>query len=152
MKTFYDTEDNAIRKYAFVLGAAPSKELKLRTLDWAVKSGDVKLQDFFYPITHVASGNGGKEIAWSYFQDNFALIKDKLSKASPSLMNAAIAYSCNRFCTHEKADEIDAFFKANPLPQSSRVISQVLEGMRTNASLLKIVEASELSSEGFWAK
>ena len=50
------------------------------------------------------------------------------------------------------ADEIDAFFKANPLPQSSRVISQVLEGMRTNASLLKIVEASELSSEGFWAK
>jgi hypothetical protein len=50
------SEDNAERKFAMhSLGAASSRELKLRTLDWAVKSGDVKLQDFFYPIKAVAS-------------------------------------------------------------------------------------------------
>lgn len=44
-------EDNNERKFAmYSLGATSVKELKLRTLDWAVNSGQVKLQDFFYPI------------------------------------------------------------------------------------------------------
>jgi hypothetical protein len=43
--------------------------LKLATLDWAVKSGDVKLQDFFYPIGAVAQSAQGAELAWKYFKD-----------------------------------------------------------------------------------
>jgi hypothetical protein len=43
--------------------------LKLRTLDWAVKSGDVKTQDFFYPIGGVASSAQGTTLAWKYFRD-----------------------------------------------------------------------------------
>ena len=43
--------------------------LKLRTLDWAVKSGDIKLQDFFYPIGPVAGSVAGSALAWQYFQD-----------------------------------------------------------------------------------
>lgn len=37
------------------LGACELPGMKHRTLDWAVKSGDIKLQDFFYPLGAVAS-------------------------------------------------------------------------------------------------
>jgi hypothetical protein len=56
------------------LGAAPSKALKLKTLDWATKSGDVKLQDFFYAFGVVASGNNGGKIAWEYYQEVSLLV------------------------------------------------------------------------------
>lgn len=150
LKTFYATEDNQEKKYAFSLGATNDLDLKTRTLDWAVKSGDVKLQDFFYPIASVASSRAGSDLAWRYFQDNFAFIKDKLAKASPSLMGAVISYSISRFCTVDKAAEIEAFFAANPLPSSTRVIAQILERMRTNAKLLEIVKQSNMAEETFW--
>ena len=51
------------------LGATSIPSLKLATLDWAVKSGDVKLQDFFYPIGSVAGSPEGCALAWTYFQE-----------------------------------------------------------------------------------
>lgn len=150
-KSFVATQDNSVRKYAMnSLGATADKTLKLRTLDWAVKSGDVKLQDFFYPVGSVASSLDGAELAWKYFQENFDLIKEKLSKASPSLMDAIIVYSINRFCTTSKADEIAAFFDAHPLPSSQRRISQALENMRTSAKMLSAISTSPLASASFW--
>ena len=150
-KSFYDTEDNSVRKYALhSLGAAGSIELKLRTLDWAVKSGDVKLQDFFYPIGAVSSSAAGCELAWKYFKENMVFIKDKLSKASPSLMDAVVVNSVNRFCTEEKAAEIEAFFRANPLPSSERKIGQVVESIRNTGAMLKRVQSSALADASFW--
>jgi len=59
-----------VRKYPmFTLGAAKDLSLKQRTLDWALKSGEVKTQDTFYPIGSVASNAVGAELAWKYFQE-----------------------------------------------------------------------------------
>jgi hypothetical protein len=69
LKTFYATEDNSEKRFAFVIGSTHSKALKLRTLDWAVKSGDVKLQDFFYPIGPVANSAEGAELTWNYYKE-----------------------------------------------------------------------------------
>ena len=50
------SEDNTERKHVMLsLGATSDPKLQLRTLDWAVKGQDVKLQDFFYPIRSVAA-------------------------------------------------------------------------------------------------
>lgn len=69
LNSFYTTEDNALRIYVLSsLGATADAALKQRTLDWAVKSGDVKLQDFFYPMGSVASNVAGADLAWTYFQ------------------------------------------------------------------------------------
>lgn len=135
LKTFYDTEDNAEKRFSYTLGAIADKKLKTRVLDWCVKSGDVKMQDFFYPIAGVSSSAEGVIISWNYFKDNFEYIKNKLSKASPSLMDAVIVYSISKFCTNERATEIEDFFINNPLPQSARRISQTIESMRANALL-----------------
>jgi len=151
LKEYLDTEDNQIRKYAmFTLGASRSRVLKQRTLDWAVKSGQVKMQDTFYPIGSVTGSIEGAEMAWSYFQENFEIIKTMFAKASPSLMAAMIVSSIGHFCTAARADEIDAFFQSHPLPSSARRISQALENMRANAAMLKQIGSSGLAQGTFW--
>jgi puromycin-sensitive aminopeptidase len=153
LASFYATEDNALRKFPMnALGAAPGKELKLRTLDWAVKSGDIKLQDFFYPMGTVShSDKEGAQLAFDYFKENLALLRDMLSKASPSLMDAVIVNCCGGFSTLERAAELEAFFAANPFPSSSRRIENMLENMRNAGSMLEKVRASPLVQDAFWA-
>jgi puromycin-sensitive aminopeptidase len=73
-----------------------------------------------------------------------------IGKASPSLMDAVIVSCAGGFCSDEKADEIEDFFKANPLPSSARKIQQTVENMRANAKFLMILQASELSNSEFW--
>ena len=53
----------------FSLGSTNVDALKAKTLDWAVKSGDVKLQDIFYPIGSVACSISGTELSWNYYQE-----------------------------------------------------------------------------------
>lgn len=70
LQAFNESTDNQERKYAmFTLGAAADPALKMRTLEWAVKGGDVKLQDFFYPLGSVAGNLSGTIMAWQYLQD-----------------------------------------------------------------------------------
>ena len=54
-------------------------------------------------------------------------IKAKVGNASPHLMTAAVSYSCYGLTSAQDVDEIESFFKANPLPDSERAISQMLE-------------------------
>ena len=149
---YFDTAtDSAERKHVLhSLGATPDSKLKRRTLDWTI-SGKIKLQDFFYPMGSVGrSSKEGREISWQFFQGNFHRIKSMIDKASPSLMDACIVSCCGAFCSEERADEIDAFFKAHPLPKNSRKIAQTTETMRANAKFLKKLQASELSNASFW--
>ena len=120
-------EDNALRKFPMsALGAAPSRELQLRTMDWAVKSGDVKLQDFFYPMGAVChSGKEGAQLTFEYFKENREQLKEMLSKASPSLMDAVIVSCCGGFSSLEKAAELEAFFAEHPFPSSARRIENM---------------------------
>jgi len=151
LKTYYATEDNQERKYAFLsLGSTNSLALKQRTLEWALFSPDVKLQDFFYPIGSVVSNASGAALAWGFYKQNFAVIKEKLAKASPSLMDAVIINCISRFCTDDRADEIEAFFKENPLPSSTRRISQSLEAMRSNAKMVKALGSSALATPAYF--
>lgn len=151
--SYYETAtDNAEKKHVYhSLGHASDAKLKTRTLEWAT-SGNVKLQDFFYPMGSVGrSSKEGREISWQYYQDNFKKIKGMIGKGSPSLMDACIANCCGAFSSQSKADEIDAFFKKNPLPLSTRKIAQITENMRTNGLFLEKLQGSELSNEAFWS-
>ncbi len=65
-------------------------------------------------------------------------------------MDAVIVYSVNRFCTEEKAAEIEAFFQSNPFPSSERKIGQTVESIRNTGSMLKRVQQSALAVANFW--
>jgi len=151
--TYYATEVNTEKKYAMSsLGATNDEALKMATMDWAIKSGDVKLQDIYAPLAAVGASTKGCELTWKYLKDNFSEIQNKLSKASPSLMNAVVIYSTMRFCTGERASEIEAFFKENPLPKCERRISQSVEAMRSAGAFITRIKGSELMNESYWTK
>lgn len=65
-------------------------------------------------------------------------------------MDAVIVNCISRYATAEKANEIEDFFKANPLPSSARRISQSLENMRASAKMLGAIAHSKLAEESFW--
>lgn len=148
---FGEATDNAERKHVLAsLGHAPDKKLKERTLEWTT-SGAVKLQDFFYAMGSVGRSNKeGREISWAFYKTNFERLSGMVGKGSPSLMDACVVSCAGAFCSKEKADEIEAFFKENPLPKSARKISQLIESMRTNAAFLEMLQKSELGNASFW--
>jgi len=148
---FFTASDDAEKKFVLnSLGSTQSNELKLDTLRWCI-SGEVKLQDFFYTLGSVSSSNmEGRDMTWSFFCEHMQEIKGLIGKASPSLMDACVAYSSGGFCTLEKADEIEEYFKENPLPTSTRKIAQLLEGTRTNAKFFERLSGSDLVKEEFW--
>mmetsp|Transcript_42218 Transcript_42218/g.88662 ORF Transcript_42218/g.88662 Transcript_42218/m.88662 type:complete len:973 (-) Transcript_42218:176-3094(-) len=149
---FLQATDNAERKHVLgSLGHSPDPALKKSTLEWAI-SGEIKLQDFFYPMGAVRSSSSeGSQIAWTFLQDNFKAIKAMIGTASPSLMDAVIVSCAGGFCSDEKANEIEEFFKVNPMPRSSRKIQQTLENMRANAKFLALLKSSDLANDSFWS-
>jgi aminopeptidase N len=153
VKDYFDqASDNAERKHVLSsLGHAPDAKLKTATLEWAI-SGNIKLQDFFYPMGGVRSSScEGRNIAWTFLKQNFSAIKAMVGNANASLMDAVIVSCAGGFCSNEKADEIEAFFKANPVPRSSRKIQQTLENMRSNAKFFASLQNSDLKSAEFWS-
>jgi len=147
---FATASDNAEKKHVLnALGATKDEKLKMDTLDWTC-GGEVKLQDFFYTLGSVhRSGPVGMQMTWRYFQDNFEKMKGMVGKASASLMDAVIVFSCGGFASEEKANEIEEFFKKNPMPQNQRKIDQMLEAMRTNGQFLARLQV-ELGADRSW--
>ena len=74
-----------------------------------------------------------------------------IGNANSSLMDAAIVSCAGGFCSEEKANEIEEFFKVNPMPRCSRKIQQTVENMRANAKFLTLLQSSELSKAEFWS-
>jgi len=148
---FFKASDQAEKSFVLrTLGTSNDPKLKQKTLKWAL-SGEVKLQDFSSLLGSVGqSGRNGTEISWQFFQDNFDRIKGMIGNASPSLMQACIVNCAGGFCSEVKADEIDAFFKAHPLPLSASKIAQLIEGTKTNSKFLDKLKSSDLTSDTFW--
>ena len=65
-------------------------------------------------------------------------------------MDAVVVNVISRFTTQVKANEIVAFFAANPLPSSSRRISQSVETIRSNAALGARLLDSALVTGAYW--
>lgn len=150
---YYTAVDQAEKKLVLgSLGWTNDRSLKNRTLEWTLSGEGVKTQDFFYPMGSVSgSGNEGTELSWEFFQKNLPRIQTKIGKASSSLMDACIFNCCGGFLSNERADEIESFFKTNPLPKSGRKISQMIENIRANASLLEYLKQyDELNDPQFW--
>merc|ERR1712124_169651 len=114
-------------------------------------SGEVKIQDFFYIIGGVTgSSKAGLDMAWAFLQKSFDHIHGMVKEASPSIMDAVIRYSTAGYCSSESAVEIEAFFKAHPLPQNNRTITQVLEEINTASKFLERTLATDLVKPEFW--
>jgi aminopeptidase N len=117
------------------MGYVSDVSLKRATLDWTL-TDKIKTQDFFYPIGPVRSSNAeGSELAWTWMKANFPKCKERLAKASPSLLASVIAQACGGNVLRERADEIEKTYGG--MPSISRIIAQLVEGIRSNAAFLE---------------
>jgi len=149
---YYENAELASEKQSVLtsMGFISSAHLKKKVLEWTM-SDKVKIQDFFYPMGSVAQSNGsGLNISWEFFQSQLPAIKEKLKTATPMLMDAVILFCCSGFSTDEKAEEIQAFFEANPLPNNTRKISNLIETVRVNAAFLNRLKSSDVNQDAFW--
>lgn len=151
MGMFHSTKTDAVRKWATsTLGSASTPELKVRVMEWAI-SGEVKLQDCFYPMNSVSSSSSeGAQIAWSFFRDNFDRLKEMCSSTNAWTMQYMIMACTSRLSSRRAAEEMTTFFEANPVPSASRKISQITEKLLVNAKFAEVVSQSKLMTPSFW--
>jgi len=113
------------------LGYTENTDLLNRTLLMSF-SDEVRSQDLMYVIASCGSSSKGRELTWKFFSENFAEFEKRLS-SSMMLMDRLVSYSIDGFTSEEKAQEIEKFFAAHPVPSAERSIKQGLESIRANA-------------------
>lgn len=144
-------ETNQDKKQVYqTIGATQDSQKKKDALMWSI-SGDIKIQDFFYIMGGVrASSREGMTLAMEFMKTEFEGIKKLVGSANPSIYDAVIQSCVNGHASTKIADEIEQFFEANPMPQNKRTISQVLEGIRSDAKSVDAFLASDIVKPEFW--
>lgn len=148
LASYRGTNDMQLKKYPLMtLGETKDEALKTRTLEWALDSEDVKLQDIMYPIMSVASSKKGRNLAWEFYKTNFAKFSAKLEKANTSLMDACFMVCLRSMIGMEAVADIETFFSANPLPKSVLKIEQMKESITNNTNFAERIKQSKISVE-----
>lgn len=133
------SQTNKLNVYS-ALGYVRNAGLKKATLDWTL-TDKLKTQDFFYPIGAVRSSNSdGQEIAWTWMKDNFPKCRERLAKASPSLLASVINQACGGNVLAARAEEIEKAY--GNIPSISRIMAQLCESIRSNAAFLEREKAA----------
>ena len=99
------------------------KALLQKTLDFSF-SKHVRSQDTFRAVHFVWTNQHGRQLAWEFVKEKWALILQRYGKSHliPRFIQPA---SCFTKATDAKA--IEKFFKKTKAPAAERTISQVLE-------------------------
>eukprot|EP00927_Polykrikos_kofoidii_P049844 TRINITY_DN43855_c0_g1_i1.p1 TRINITY_DN43855_c0_g1~~TRINITY_DN43855_c0_g1_i1.p1 ORF type:complete len:882 (-),score=207.18 TRINITY_DN43855_c0_g1_i1:132-2777(-) len=150
-KIWHDSEANVAKLQVYrTIGFTADVQCKAELLEWTI-SGDIKLQDYFYPVASIStSSRAAGRMTWEFFKTNFPRIQEMMKSAAASLMDPMIQLSARHFCTNEAADDVEAFLKSKDMPQNQRTITQVLEEIRTNAAFWDRIKQSPLNEETFW--
>lgn len=72
-------------------------------------SNEVRSQDTVFVISSVSSSKLGRDLAWTYFKDNWDLFNERFKGAF--LLVRLVKSLTENFASEEKAIEIDNFFK-----------------------------------------
>ena len=118
------------------MGKTRDAKLIARYLDFAF-SGQVRSNNVLYVFVQLASNLHAREQMWQYVQEHW---EDKILvmyKGSHAMLAYMVALPLRGFSTNAKADEGEAFFKKNPVPEATMKLSQVLEKIRSKASWLE---------------
>lgn len=129
------------------LGFVNDENLKKQTLE---ETFEIKMQDFFYPFQGVRlSGKEGAELLYNWMKENWGRIKERIAKASGSLLQSVVGICCPGV-TEERALDVEAFFADKQEPSIRRTLKQVVERTRVDARFLGRIVGSEIESEAFW--
>lgn len=113
------------------LAAFRDPALVSRTLMYAV-SPDVRSQDTPLLLGQLLGSPASQDTAWTFVKDQWPVITGKLGtfQGVPGVMGAMGA-----FCATDRAAEVTAFFKANPVPAAARILQQSIERITSCAAV-----------------
>eukprot|EP00455_Lapot_gusevi_P056982 TRINITY_DN957_c0_g2_i1.p1 TRINITY_DN957_c0_g2~~TRINITY_DN957_c0_g2_i1.p1 ORF type:complete len:901 (+),score=360.58 TRINITY_DN957_c0_g2_i1:141-2705(+) len=115
------------------LGAASKPELLARALEFAF-SDQVRSQDAVFVVEAIAANKLGSEIVWQYLQNNWPTMTQRFGGM---FLMARLVKVTQNFSSHDKANEIEAFFRDKQAPGADRAILQSIEQVRSNANWLQ---------------
>mmetsp|Transcript_2671 Transcript_2671/g.10383 ORF Transcript_2671/g.10383 Transcript_2671/m.10383 type:complete len:883 (-) Transcript_2671:311-2959(-) len=134
------------------IGDAPTLALKKRALDWTL-SENVRSQDLIYiPASMAVGGREGAEAVFGWIQSEYGQIYGRLGTTSMMLFSSVVRISGAGFVTADKAKEVEAFWKSRELYKMiQKALSQVIEGIMSNAGFVGRMKTSEAAKPGAWA-
>ena len=106
------------------LASFPTSAILSRVLEFAV-GPEVRAQDSVHLIGSVARNRAGRDLAWQFFKDNFAMLKSRYE--SGFLLSHLVKSCSEKFVSDERAAEVESFFSENSLPGSERNVAQAVE-------------------------
>ena len=136
-----DLQEEKMR-IATALGSVRKEELIRKVLEFAI-SPAVRSQDSVSVICAVSGNSSTKhssDIAWQFVKENWSTIYSRYS--SGFLITRLCKTIAESFATKEDYEDVERFFKANPVPAAQRSIQQALESIQVNTAWLSRDEKS----------
>ncbi len=112
-----------------------TEELLQRSLDRSLLEEEVRIQDAVIMVVGVGANRHGRDLAWDFLRANWEEFDRRYSKGGFAL--GRLVSITDAFTTPERAEEVEAFFKAHPAPAAKRRIRQSLERIRLNGHWLE---------------
>ncbi|KAK9282412.1 hypothetical protein L1049_005329 [Liquidambar formosana] len=109
------------------MASSPDPNIVLEVLN-LLFSDEVREQDVNYVLLGICSE--GREAAWTWFKENWDRI---LNKWGPMLLTRFVRDIVTPFCSDEKADEIEEFFKSRVNRSIAMTLKQSVEQVRIKA-------------------
>jgi puromycin-sensitive aminopeptidase len=126
-KAAVDPEERYQYLYALTSFADPA--VVRRTMDLVV-SPDVRSQDAKLVVARMLGYADTRDLAWDLVRERWLEIQKKTGEI---VGNTVIVAALGSFCDAGKADEIEKFFAAHPVPDATRTLQQSLEAIRSCA-------------------
>jgi len=115
------------RRILRALGAAREYYLLQATLRLCVNTSLVRTQDTVYCISSVASNPLGRPLAWTFVQENWALLS-----SPPYPLSSLITATVSHFDTQTDLDQVKAFFKSHSYVGAEQAVNQSIENIQAN--------------------
>lgn len=136
------TSDNPDVKEAALYSLAEFRNPTLlrRALDYAV-SGQVRNQDAIILFVIALRDRDTRPIAWDYMKANW----NKVSAQITPLIGSVMVGSTGRFCSAEKAQEVQTFFQAHPVVAAQRAVGRATDAIH-DCTVLRAAQQPKLAS------
>lgn len=116
------------------MGSLQTAELIEKAIDYAF-SDAIRKQDMPFVLICIACGSTlGRDKIWSTFVSKFDYFTKEFK--SSFMIGRLVKTIVSLFTDNAKIDEIEDFFKKNPISNAVRAIDQGLEAARLNAALI----------------
>lgn len=113
------------------LGSINNVELLEKVIHFAM-SDEVRAQDAVFVIASVAINPLGRELAWTYFRENWMVLLNQYTGGF--LLTRLVKHLTENFASDRKAHEVEIFFRNHSFPGTERTVQQSIETINLNAA------------------